>query len=234
MEEILASIRRIISEEGESEPAGEQASFTVDQTRFEPELEAEPEPVVPAEDDVLELTDIVDEEDVPPADAFSFDDIMSEMNAQPDMQPDTQFNAEAEGDAFDEISLEDELAAIPIEPEPAPFRPEPVRTETEKTEFTRPDPVSSAASPIEFDSVDPADEAEAIISDLAAANVRASFGQFSDLLVAGYAGADKTLEGIVREMLKPMLKTWLDQNLPEIVERTVAREVARLARVKKP
>lgn len=43
------------------------------------------------------------------------------------------------------------------------------------------------------------------------------------------AGA-QTLDGLVREMLKPMLQHWLDTHLPEIVERLVAQEVARLSR----
>ena len=43
------------------------------------------------------------------------------------------------------------------------------------------------------------------------------------------AGA-QTLDGLVREMLTPLLKQWLDAHLPEIVERLVAEEVARLSR----
>lgn len=38
-----------------------------------------------------------------------------------------------------------------------------------------------------------------------------------------------TLDGLVRDMLRPMLKDWLDANLPEMVERVVAREVARIS-----
>ena len=41
-----------------------------------------------------------------------------------------------------------------------------------------------------------------------------------------HAGAN-TLDGMVREMLRPMLKEWLDAHLPELVERAVAREVRR-------
>lgn len=41
------------------------------------------------------------------------------------------------------------------------------------------------------------------------------------------AGAD-TLEGLVREMLRPMLREWLDANLPTMVEQMVAREIARI------
>ncbi|KQN26055.1 hypothetical protein ASE86_07795 [Sphingomonas sp. Leaf33] len=42
------------------------------------------------------------------------------------------------------------------------------------------------------------------------------------------AGAD-TLEGLVREMLRPMLRDWLDSNLPSIVETMVAKEIARIS-----
>ena len=40
----------------------------------------------------------------------------------------------------------------------------------------------------------------------------------------------RTLEDLVREMLKPMLKAWLDANLPEIVERLVRAEIERVSR----
>lgn len=39
---------------------------------------------------------------------------------------------------------------------------------------------------------------------------------------------DRTLEDIVRDMLKPLLQTWLDENLPGIVERLVREEIARV------
>jgi hypothetical protein len=40
----------------------------------------------------------------------------------------------------------------------------------------------------------------------------------------------KTLEDVVKEMLRPMLKEWLDRNLPPMVERFVEREIVRLTR----
>jgi uncharacterized protein len=40
--------------------------------------------------------------------------------------------------------------------------------------------------------------------------------------------AERTLEAIVREMLRPMLQTWLDEHLPGIVERLVREEIARV------
>ena len=40
--------------------------------------------------------------------------------------------------------------------------------------------------------------------------------------------ADRTLEDMVRNMLRPMLQTWLDEHLPGIVERLVREEIARV------
>jgi cell pole-organizing protein PopZ len=40
----------------------------------------------------------------------------------------------------------------------------------------------------------------------------------------------RTLEDLVREMLKPMLKAWLDDNLPNMVERLVRAEIERVSR----
>ena len=40
----------------------------------------------------------------------------------------------------------------------------------------------------------------------------------------------RTLEDVVRELLRPLLKQWLDENLPDIVQQTVDREVERIAR----
>jgi uncharacterized protein len=41
-------------------------------------------------------------------------------------------------------------------------------------------------------------------------------------------GADRTLENIVRDMLRPLLQSWLDEHLPGIVERLVREEIARV------
>jgi uncharacterized protein len=41
------------------------------------------------------------------------------------------------------------------------------------------------------------------------------------------------MEDIVKEMLRPMLKAWLDDNLPPLVERLVEAEIERVARGKR-
>jgi len=45
----------------------------------------------------------------------------------------------------------------------------------------------------------------------------------------GNANDDHPLEGLVREMLRPLLKEWIDENLPTLVEEMVAREIAKIA-----
>ena len=54
------------------------------------------------------------------------------------------------------------------------------------------------------------------------------FGQLSRTLAMPAEG--RTLEDVVRELLRPMLKQWLDQNLPSIVETAVQSEVERISR----
>jgi cell pole-organizing protein PopZ len=41
----------------------------------------------------------------------------------------------------------------------------------------------------------------------------------------GVGGRDMTIEGLVREMLRPLLKEWLDRNLPYLIERLVKKEI---------
>ena len=44
------------------------------------------------------------------------------------------------------------------------------------------------------------------------------------------APESKAIEDMTRELLKPLLKSWLDSNLPQIIERVVREEIARLGR----
>ena len=40
---------------------------------------------------------------------------------------------------------------------------------------------------------------------------------------------DSPIEAMVRDLLRPMLKEWLDANLPDLVEGMVAKEIARIS-----
>ena len=78
---------------------------------------------------------------------------------------------------------------------------------------------------------DPMGESEGLLSaDTAAASRQklAALSALRDRGEAAPADGDGPLEAVVREMLRPMLKDWLDQHLPELVEQLVTREIARI------
>jgi cell pole-organizing protein PopZ len=76
---------------------------------------------------------------------------------------------------------------------------------------------------------EPVTQGPSLLSDNAAAVSREKLASLSALRQRGETPPDAgALEAVVREMLKPMLKEWLDQRLPEIVEDLVTREIARL------
>lgn len=66
------------------------------------------------------------------------------------------------------------------------------------------------------------------MSPVTAEAARGALGQLSRLMVKPEAGSDGTLEGLVRELLRPMVSEWLDANLPRLVEELVAREIAKI------
>ncbi|OAN60229.1 DUF2497 domain-containing protein [Sphingomonas sp. TDK1] len=74
----------------------------------------------------------------------------------------------------------------------------------------------------------PAAPVDPILSDRVAEASREKLEALSRLIVKPQVPGSDTLEGLVREMLKPMLRDWLDQNLPQLVEQIVAREIARI------
>ena len=57
---------------------------------------------------------------------------------------------------------------------------------------------------------------------------RHSLSALSSMLVTPKDGGENTLEGLVRAMLRPMLKEWLDARLPALVEDMVAKEIQRI------
>ena len=101
-----------------------------------------------------------------------------------------------------------EIVAEEIAPEPEP-EPEP-------------EPV------MDFDSVETEIE-DALMSEPAASAAMGSFHSLADTIrISDEEG--RTLEGVVRALLRPMLKEWLDTNLPGIVDEKVQAEIDRVAR----
>ncbi len=192
MEEILASIRRIISEDDKpaeaAEPAAvEPVAHTPPLPAPEPEPEAHPaaaEPVAAAhpaaveEEDVLELTE--------PAPA----------------------HPETHGD----------LEVFTPKAEPHAFAPPPPASEPRTT--AQPRPTRTAT----YEEVDEA----GLLSGGAEDAVLSHFGRLSQTIAMPKSA--RTLEDVVRELLRPLLSDWLDEHLPRIVEEKVQAEVERIAR----
>ena len=65
-------------------------------------------------------------------------------------------------------------------------------------------------------------------AELGRASEPGRVGALSALIVKPDVHGSDTLEGMVREMLRPMLREWLDANLPQVVESLVAKEIARI------
>ncbi len=179
MEEILASIRRIISED---DAPAEEASAEVE---AEPEPEPEPEPELKSEpvkaaapapvefdldDDVLELTERAPE----PIESLGDLDLYPPADARPK-----------------------------VAPAPAPA-PAPVRA------------------------YEPVQDGESLVSAHAAASSASAFGALAQRIAMPREG--RTLEDVVREMMNPLLKAWLDEHLAGIVQAKVEEEVERIAR----
>ena len=149
MEEILASIRRIISEDSEDDEGNEAPE---EEAAPEEAPEEPPEEPAAEEEDVLDLTDVVEDEPEP----------------EPEPEP---------------------AEIVPLhEPEPEP--------------------------------------AEPLLSDISAQAASESLtGLMGAITSQMHIGPGSTVEDIVRELLRPMLKQWLDANLPDVVDSIVREEV---------
>jgi cell pole-organizing protein PopZ len=71
---------------------------------------------------------------------------------------------------------------------------------------------------------DMAEELLAPTTDAAVAGTLSKLGAMTAI------GSGQTVEAMIRELLRPMLKEWLDENLPSVVERMVEKEIARISR----
>jgi uncharacterized protein len=159
--------------------------------------------------------------------------IISEDDAPAGEEAEAAPEAEAPVAAAPEPQSEPEpepVAAVPepvavAEPEPEPPVEEEEALElTEKVEtlgdldvFTAPAAEPMAAAPI-----------ERLVSERAATAAASSFGALSAAIAM--PRGDRTLEDVVRELLRPLLQQWLDENLPAIVQQAVETEVERIAR----
>jgi cell pole-organizing protein PopZ len=102
----------------------------------------------------------------------------------------------------------------------------------EAPEASDPPPVAPAPEEDVLELSEPLREDHGLISANVTATARQSLAALAAVRPKSFEpqgpGGDGPLEAVVREMLRPMLKEWLDTRLPEMVEDMVAREIARI------
>jgi uncharacterized protein len=217
MEEILSSIRRIIAdEEADDRSAGEDDELGTADAQSEA-LDEDAEALAQAADDqdsededVLELTRVVRE-------SGEVVDLQSERSSADDAAEDSVFAAR--GDADDSADREVELA--PFDQSPEEYPTDPIQDDLQRK-----------------DQVVPSEQARAteLMSATAATVATGAFAKLSQALqrtpeeesVADRSG--RTVEQFIEDIARPMLKDWLDEHLPAIIERLVQKEIQKISR----
>jgi uncharacterized protein len=238
MEEILASIRRIIADD-EAKPASAEKPASPPPAAAKPEAPAKPamKDIPPSAIAPTPKPAAAAKPAPPPApepvvsnNQDDIDAMLASLDAatpEADIRP-AQPEAQPEADVFE---LTDEMAL----PDPAPSAPK-------SASFHKIDPQDdlefseSAAAralhrqpayePPPFESA-PATPQQQILSHSTVSAVESAFNSLANTVLSNNA---RTLEDLVKEMLRPMLKSWLDDNLPGLVERIVKAEIERVSR----
>ena len=209
MEEILASIRRIIADDDAGKPA--KAPETAAPPK--PPVAAAPSrpmpPATPAKSATSPPPTARPAAPVVANSQDAIDAMLAELDGPPNAAPQpaaTQPGAPA----ADVLDLTEAMAEQTSSPGPAPtFRT--IDGTSDVVFSTKPEP--------------PPDRA--LISNETIAAVDSAFNTLAHTVIGQNA---RTLEDLVREMLRPMLKSWLDDNLPSMVERIVRAEIERVSR----
>jgi len=136
-----------------------------------------------------------------------------------------------DGDVFE---LTDEMALPDPPPAPTPLPPPtlPKQALVDDLEFAevaapRERPREPAYQPPPQEQWSPEPAPQQILSRSTVNAVESAFNSLANTVLSNNA---RTLEDLVKEMLRPMLKSWLDDNLPTLVERIVKAEIERVSR----
>jgi cell pole-organizing protein PopZ len=213
MDEILATIRRIIAEDERSSGTPAPPARPVRETAPAPP---------PGADDVLDLTDTVNEDDSGqhPAPVVSAPVGSAPLGAvsgaaMREPAPPPLAATTSPGPAKD--AAKPDNAA----PETVPGTERPAAAGT---------PADRAAAPAP--SPPPGANDERLVSEVAMLAAATAFGRLASVPRTRRESPQlggRPLDDIVRELLRPLLQTWLDENLPGIVERLVEAEIARIS-----
>ena len=233
MEEILASIRRIIADDEAKPPAAEKPATAPAPAKPEKPAAAPPVTKAPAMVDIPPSAN-------PAAQAASAR--VGPPPVKPAPPPAAAAPVAAATNSQDDIDAM--LAGLDEATSEAEVRPPlPDGDVFELTDdMALPDPASS------FNKIEPAHDlefsenaaaraayrqpaleppAQPILSHSTVSAVESAFNTLANTVLSNNA---RTLEDLVKEMLRPMLKSWLDDNLPGLVERIVKAEIERVSR----
>jgi cell pole-organizing protein PopZ len=245
MEEILASIRRIIADDEAKPPPAEaakpaptpaapapkpQAMNDIPPSKVAaakpaaekpaPPPAAKPAPAPPPPAPAVDASNNQDNIDALLAGLDTATAAPEVRTPEPEPEPEP-----------DVLELTDEMAMDP-EPTPAPPPPSFRRVEPrDDLEFAeapppRPAPPPPSYAPVDFDAP-PLPPQQPILAQSTVSAVESAFNSLAHTVLSSNA---RTLEDLVKEMLRPMLKSWLDDNLPGLVERIVKAEIERVSR----
>ena len=237
MEEILASIRRIIADDEAKPAAAEKAApppvseKPAAAPRARPAMRDIPPSAIPAAQGAAKPVPVPAPPPATPAPAASNgqDDIDAMLASLDEATPEADIRPpQPEGDVFE---LTDEMAL----PDPAPaqlaaasFHKVDPQDDIEFTETAGARALhrQPAYEPPPFESASSAPPQQ-ILSRSTVSAVESAFNSLANTVLSNNA---RTLEDLVKEMLRPMLKSWLDDNLPGLVERIVKAEIERVSR----
>lgn len=250
MEEILASIRRIIADDEAKPPPAEaakpapapaapapkpQAMNDIPPSKVAPAKPAAEKPVAEKPAPPPAAKPAPPPPPAPAADASNnqddIDALLAGLDAAtpaPEVRaPEPEPEPEPEPDV---LELTDEMAMDPTPPPPPPsFRSVEPRDDLEFAEAApppRPAPPPPSYAPVDFDAP-PLPPQQPILAQTTVSAVESAFNSLAHTVLSSNA---RTLEDLVKEMLRPMLKSWLDDNLPGLVERIVKAEIERVSR----
>jgi cell pole-organizing protein PopZ len=229
MEEILASIRRIIADDEakpSDKPGDKAAAAAPAAPPPKPAMkDIPPSTIAPAPP--AKAAAPAPKPAPPPAPApaasNSQDDIdamlasLEEATPEEDVRP-----PQPDGEVFE---LTDEMA-LPDPPPAAAFQTVDPQDDLEFTEAV----AAARAGPRQPVAEPPAMDMPIQAPMLSRTTVNAVESAFNTLANTVLSNNARTLEDLVKEMLRPMLKSWLDDNLPGLVERIVKAEIERVSR----
>jgi cell pole-organizing protein PopZ len=244
MEEILASIRRIIADDEAKPPPAEaakpappaaapapkpQAMADIPPSKVAPAKPAAEKPAPPPAAKPAPAPPPPPAADAGPNSQDDIDALLAGLDTATTAPEVRAPEPEPEPEP-DVLELTDDMAMDP-EPTPAPpppsFRKVDPRDDLEFAEAPPPRPMPAPSyAPVDFDAP-PLPPQQPILAQSTVSAVESAFNSLAHTVLSSNA---RTLEDLVKEMLRPMLKSWLDDNLPGLVERIVKAEIERVSR----